>query len=236
MKIVRVLVFPVICSQHDLIQDLNILGDISFLYFPVLHSFFFKTRYLFSKQICLNLRHICLWSVDKGAHKLLFGFQLSHIPSSMAPLSLNEKLAAIDGVDVLLPGTPDYIESNTSYSSIYAATFKPLMILQPTNSKSVASIIKILKPITEAGLIKVAIRGSGDTLLPGAANVDNGVLIDTRSLLEMALIDEKSIFSFGVGRSWRDIFGALESDGLAVAGDRSSRRDVGGVVVSGMSI
>ena len=177
------------------------------------------------------MRLLCL------SHPLLILSLHLLVPSTaslMADPALSQALSAALGTKVFLPGTSGYNESTTSYYSAFEHELKPGLVVKPTSREDVATIIRLTKPLVDSGKVQLAIRGGGATPVAGVANINRGITIDMRSVTGITLIPENSIVSIGAGESWGDVYGKLESQGLAVAGGRTSRSGVGGHLTNGI--
>jgi FAD/FMN-containing dehydrogenase len=133
---------------------------------------------------------------------------------------------------VFTPGSDAYTKSVSSYLSSLAQ-LKPALVVQPKSAADVSTIIKTLKPFVDGEGVKVAIKSGGATPTPGAANIDGGVTIDLKHLTGINLSSDKKLVTLGVGETWGNVYAALETSSLAVAGGRSSRSSVGGQITNG---
>jgi hypothetical protein len=74
--------------------------------------------------------------------------------------------AAVPG-KILLPETPAYEESNSSYFACFESEVKPALIVQPTSVAEVGAILKALSPSLVKQEVHLAIRGTGHTPFAG---------------------------------------------------------------------
>jgi FAD/FMN-containing dehydrogenase len=141
-----------------------------------------------------------------------------------------EELATALPGRVVFPTSAQYVESSQSYFAAFENELKPACIALPHTAEDVATIIRYAQ--RAKGAIQLAVRSGGHTAWEGAANIENGLVIDLRnlSLLEVS----HGVASIGTGNHWGDVYGALEKQGLAVVGGRVSKVGVGGLVTGGM--
>jgi FAD/FMN-containing dehydrogenase len=69
--------------------------------------------------------------------------------------------------------------------------------------------------------------------VPGAQQVNNGIMVDMSKLNQRTFNPDKSIASIGPGQVWIDVYQWLAKSGLAVAGGRYPTVGVGGYLVGG---
>ena len=58
-------------------------------------------------------------------------------------------------------------------------------------------------------------------------------MINLKNLCQTTLSDDRKTASIGTGAKWRDVYSALESEGLAVTGGRAPSIGVGGYLLGG---
>lgn len=92
----------------------------------------------------------------------------------------------------------------------------------PQTSADVSTaVVELQKPPT-GQRSPFAVRSGGHTSWAGAANIENGVVIDLRNLSGIALSEDKSTVSVGVGASWDMIYALLDPLSLSVNGGRAA--------------
>ncbi|KAI1306687.1 hypothetical protein F5Y03DRAFT_394527 [Xylaria venustula] len=134
---------------------------------------------------------------------------------------------------IILPGSEEYEQANSSYFSAFENELKPWCIAQPRDVMQVQSLILTLRPYLLSGLCQVAIRGAGHTPFAGSANINNGVTIDLRRLKGITLNEDKSVVEIGVGENWASVYAELEKHGLTTPGGRVGRVGVAGFILGG---
>lgn len=75
------------------------------------------------------------------------------------------------------------------------------------------------------------VRGAGQQPLPGCANIQGGITIDLRNLVDIEV--KQGFVSVGAGARWGKIYEAVQEKGLGVTGSRSAHGGVGGLALSG---
>lgn len=120
---------------------------------------------------------------------------------------------------VALPDNPAYTSALSSYFSQQEAAVQPACILLPQTTSDVSAAVVALQK-SEDGLF--AVRSGGHTAWAGAANIENGVVIDLRNLNAIELSANQSTVSVGVGASWDMVYALLDPLGLSVNGGRAA--------------
>jgi len=131
---------------------------------------------------------------------------------------------------VFFGGSTQYDESASSYFYVQERSL-PACVVIPTSPEDVSVTIKLLAKSRSP----FAVRSGGHASQPGAANSKNGVTIDLRALKEVKLQRNGAVVSIGSGATWGDVYGALDSRGLAVLGGRDGHVGVGGFTLGGES-
>ncbi|KAF1992788.1 FAD-binding domain-containing protein [Amniculicola lignicola CBS 123094] len=129
---------------------------------------------------------------------------------------------------IFFGGNAQYDESISSYFYIQERS-RPACGVVPTSSGDVSVAIKLL---AKSGS-PFSVRSGGHASQPGASNSKNGVIIDLRSLKEIKLQKNGAVVSAGSGAAWGDVYGALDSRGLAVLGGRDAHVGVSGFTLGG---
>jgi FAD/FMN-containing dehydrogenase len=148
-------------------------------------------------------------------------------------MALDTLLNQAQGGSVLNPGTQEYVQSNSSYFTVFENAINPSFIVQPTTAQDVSRLLKSLNPLLLQKELSLAIRGTGHTPFAGSANIEGGVTIDLRKLKGISLNADKSIVEIGVGETWGSVYQELETHGLTTGGGRVGRVGVGGLVLGG---
>ncbi|KAL8661212.1 MAG: hypothetical protein Q9202_005814 [Teloschistes flavicans] len=144
-----------------------------------------------------------------------------------------------------LPGSvffgphPVYIESIQSYWAIQERDIIPQCIIRPRTAEEAATAITILKHDYDKRIshnespLLLAVRSGGHSPIPGAANINGGIVIDLRLLNTVVISRDRSSVAIGTGAIWMDVSKTLDPMGLAVAGGRNSAVGVGGLTLGG---
>ncbi|GMF73651.1 unnamed protein product [Aspergillus oryzae] len=124
-------------------------------------------------------------------------------------------------------------KSIDSYWAQQEREVRQACIVQPREASEVASVINILKrehgrqrPSTGGcDDVLFAVRGGGQSPVPGGASAKGGVLIDLTLMREVTVSDDRESVALGAGTRWVDVLRLLDREGLTAVGGRSS--DVG---------
>ncbi|KAL4746739.1 hypothetical protein BDW72DRAFT_184240 [Aspergillus terricola var. indicus] len=162
-------------------------------------------------------------------------------PTNPSPIS--KKLAAALPDIVLLHRDKDaFRKSINSYWAQQEREVMQACIVQPREASEVAKVIDILKreydeqkasPTGEAGDVLFAVRGGGQSPVPGGASAKGGVLIDLALFREVTVSDDRESVTLGAGVRWVDALRILDKKGLTVVGGRSSDVGVAGFILGG---
>lgn len=110
-----------------------------------------------------------------------------------------------------------------------AAQLSPSCVFEPSSKEDVSGALAIL---VQDGT-KFAVRGGGHMPIPGAANIDNGVLISMSNMKTMQLARNNSIAQLGPGLRWLEVYDWISSYGLGVIGGRFAPVGVPGLLLGG---
>ncbi|KAH3940844.1 hypothetical protein HBI56_066130 [Parastagonospora nodorum] len=129
---------------------------------------------------------------------------------------------------VLLPGSPSYIDRQSSY---WAANtpLHPKCIVQPRTTEQVSLIIKTLAKVKGP----LAIRSGGHTQWAGSNDVHDGVTIDLGEMAEVKYDNLSKLASIQPGSRWGNVFQELLKQQVCVAGGRDGNVGVGGFLTGG---
>ncbi|EMR69151.1 putative fad binding domain protein [Eutypa lata UCREL1] len=105
----------------------------------------------------------------------------------------------------------------------------PACIFRPEN---VAQLQQAVSYIV-AGNASFAIRSGGHNPAPGAANIDNGVLIDMSGFNGIEYDAESNVVMIGAGLRWDAVYSQLEQYNVTVVGGRVLDVGVGGLILGG---
>ena len=156
----------------------------------------------------------------------------------MAASSEYTALSALLPGKVHLPGTTDYVTSQSSYFAAFENEVSPACFIQPTNVTDIVTIIKHVQSASSAtseGAILLAVRSGGHTAWAGSANIAGGITIDLSNLETNAVVvdEQTNIATIGAGARWGDVYRTLASKDLGVVGGRVSNVGVGGLALGG---
>ncbi|KAI8953275.1 hypothetical protein F4801DRAFT_538119 [Xylaria longipes] len=105
----------------------------------------------------------------------------------------------------------------------------PSCVFQPSSAGMLGGAMKMMK----SSGTRWAVQSGGHMPVPGAQEVQNGVMVDMSKFNQKTLNKDKSIASIGPGQIWFDVYSWLAESGLAVAGGRYPTVGVGGFLVGG---
>ena len=133
------------------------------------------------------------------------------------------------GSKVSYQGDSTYQASEDSYFSAQEEELTPSCIVSPTSTEDVSLIIQTIA----AHQAKFAIRGGGHTLNSGAANINQGVTINLRSMRNVTVNSDRSLVSIEGGAKWADVYPMLDALNLSTSGGRVADVGVGGLSTGG---
>lgn len=123
---------------------------------------------------------------------------------------------------VVLPDNPAYTSALNSYFSQQEAAIQPACILLPQTTSDVSAAVVALQKSEDGQRSLFAVRSGGHTAWAGAANIENGVVIDLRNMNGVELSADQSTVSVGVGASWDMVYAQLDPLDLSVNGGRAA--------------
>lgn len=97
----------------------------------------------------------------------------------------------------------------------------------PNRATDIQKIVKLL--VSEQA--QFAIRSGGHSPSPGAANINEGVLIDLVNLNEVSYDASSSTVKVGAGNRWKAVYTALDPYNVTVVGGRVLDVGVGGFLL-----
>jgi FAD/FMN-containing dehydrogenase len=160
------------------------------------------------------------------------------VPTSLISKKLAEALPHI----VLLHRDKAFRKSINSYWAQQEREVMQACIVQPRETREVAKVIDILKReydeqkaslTSGSGDVLFAVRGGGQSPVPGGASAKGGVLIDLALFQEVTVSDDRESVVLGAGVRWVDALRTLDEKGLMVVGGRSSDVGVAGFILGG---
>ncbi|KAI0407189.1 hypothetical protein F4802DRAFT_612274 [Xylaria palmicola] len=139
-----------------------------------------------------------------------------------------QKLVDRFGQKVSLPSSEEYgIVAPENWSE--AAQLMPSCVFEPDTAADVADGLRIL--VSDG--TKFAVRGGGHMPVPGASNINGGVLISLNNMRTMALVKNNTIAQLGPGLRWGEVYNWTSTYGLGVSGGRYSPVGVPGYLIAG---
>ncbi|KAI1080736.1 putative FAD-binding oxidoreductase [Whalleya microplaca] len=128
--------------------------------------------------------------------------------------------------------TEDQYEALSTENWSQTAWAKPTCIVQPSSIDELSYVVSRLVSRNE----KFAIRSGGHSVLPGAGNINGGVLIDMSRFDSAEYDAENDVITVGSGLRWREVYKELDQHNVTVVGGRVLDVGVGGLTLgSGLS-
>ncbi|KAI1451848.1 putative FAD-binding oxidoreductase [Annulohypoxylon moriforme] len=106
---------------------------------------------------------------------------------------------------------------------------KPACIIQPSNAEELTYVVSTV--VSQKA--KFAVRSGGHSVVPGAANINGGILIDMVNFNSVEYDADKKVATVGSGLRWKEVYTALDPYNVTVAGGRVLEVGVGGLVLGG---
>ena len=156
---------------------------------------------------------------------------------------VSEKLVAALPHSVLLPHDGEaFGKSINSYWAQQEREVVQECIVQPRDIAELAKAMTILKQEYDerstqqwkkSDDVLFAVRGGGQSPVPGGASAKGGVLIDLTMFREVTVSDDRESVVLGAGARWVDVSRVLDEMDLIVVGGRSSDVGVAGYTLGG---
>ncbi|KAL2878302.1 hypothetical protein SGCOL_006271 [Colletotrichum sp. CLE4] len=124
-----------------------------------------------------------------------------------------EVLSSLFSDNVFLPESPEYSTWINKYFGS-RPRLNASAVFTPENTEQVALGVKIFEFFQR----QFAVRGLGFTSNPGAAGIEDGVLLALEKMNAISLTPSKDVASLGPGNNWGRVYGTLEGQGVAVTG------------------
>ncbi|KAI0195405.1 hypothetical protein EV127DRAFT_185250 [Xylaria flabelliformis] len=155
------------------------------------------------------------------------------LPSPLALQQVNETSVCAQ-LEKKYPGTVSFsgtmrYENETAEVWSETCIMSPSCVFQPTTAQSLGVAFNMIK----ASGTHFSVQSGGHMPVPGAQEVNNGVMVDMSRFNQRTFNRDKSIASIGPGQIWLDVYEWLAESGLAVAGGRYPTVGVGGFLVGG---
>jgi hypothetical protein len=122
--------------------------------------------------------------------------------------------------------------------TINARLYKPassshVMLVSWPNSSTWEYDERRTLPRRDSDNVLFAVRGGGQSPVPGGASAKGGVLIDLALFREVMVADDRESVALGAGVRWVDALRILDDQGLTTVGGRSSDVGVAGYTLGG---
>ncbi|KAI4268776.1 MAG: hypothetical protein LQ337_007652 [Flavoplaca oasis] len=111
----------------------------------------------------------------------------------------------------------------------------PTCIFQPNSTADVSADVSAAGALFNQHGCTFSIKGRGHSTVPGAANVNDGVLINLRNMDNITLNQNQSNVVVGSGNSLGDVYRALDPYNVSVVNDRYDSVGIGLMVGAGLS-
>ncbi|KAH8427290.1 FAD-binding oxidoreductase [Aspergillus melleus] len=144
-----------------------------------------------------------------------------------------DQLASVLAGKVFPPISATYNESVGSYFSFQEQNVRPACVVRPTDAQDVAAIVKTMARTYRESGERFAIRSHGHMLSAEAANIQDGVTVDLRSLHQVTVSQGRSTVRIGSGASWLQVYQTLDPLRITVAGGRDASIGAGGFLTGG---
>ncbi|KAG4220785.1 hypothetical protein PC116_g30736 [Phytophthora cactorum] len=125
--------------------------------------------------------------------------------------------------------TSDVYEALSTENWSQTVWAKPSCIIQPSNADELSYVVSTVADWK----VNFAIRSGGHSVVPGAANINRGVLIDLVHFNSVEYDAEKKVVTVGSGLRWKEVYTALDQYNVTVAGGRVLDVGVGGLTLGG---
>ncbi|KAI2465117.1 putative FAD-binding oxidoreductase [Annulohypoxylon bovei var. microspora] len=141
---------------------------------------------------------------------------------------LCDKIKVKLGNDTVQP-TEDSYEALSTENWSQTVWAKPACIIQPSNTEELTFVVSAVV----AQKAKFAVRSGGHSVVPGAANINGGVLIDMVNFNTVEYDADKKVAVVSSGLRWKEVYTALDPYNVTVVGGRVLEVGVGGLVLGG---
>ncbi|KAI2621572.1 hypothetical protein GGS21DRAFT_380653 [Xylaria nigripes] len=167
----------------------------------------------------------------RGLQNLIYLLAVSAPGSSALAVPRNSTCLTLKGMygdKVSLPSSQEY-EAIAPDNWSQAAQLDPSCTFEPSNAQDVSGALAVL--IRDNA--KFAVRGGGHMPVPGASNIDNGVLISLNAMRTTQLTKNNTVAQVGPGMRWGEVYEWIKDYGLGVSGGRFAPVGVSGLLLGG---
>ncbi|XXG99639.1 hypothetical protein Hte_005980 [Hypoxylon texense] len=137
-------------------------------------------------------------------------------------------LATTHGNETVQPTESSYEALSTENWS-QTVWAKPACIVQPSSTEELAYLVSTIVDWN----VNFAVRSGGHSVVPGAANINGGVLIDLSKFDTVDYDADKSVAVVGSGLRWKEVYTSLDPYNVTVVGGRVLEVGVGGLTLGG---
>lgn len=106
---------------------------------------------------------------------------------------------------------------------------QPRCVFKPSKTFEVSTLV-LLSRLTNCPF---AVKGGGHAAFGGASSIDGGITVTMESFDRVTPSTDKKTVDVGPGNRWVDVYTALDSHGLGVAGGRMAPVGVPGLILGG---
>lgn len=106
----------------------------------------------------------------------------------------------------------------------------PRCVATPNCTAEVQQLVKVLGGSNTS----FAVRSGGHSPSPGAANIDDGVLVDMSRINHITLDQGSNMVKIGPGNRWKDVLAVLGPKNVTVVAPRVLDVGVGGSILGGI--
>ncbi|KAI1657067.1 FAD-binding domain-containing protein [Daldinia decipiens] len=170
------------------------------------------------------LKKLSLLAALGSLYSRCLGAALTSEPS----LTLCKQLDDTFGSAIVFPNDTEYATLRTENWS-QTAWKTPTCIFQP---ESVEDLQTVIPKLADAN-VSFAVRSGGHSPSPGAANIDQGVLIDLSRFNSVDYDAENNVANIGAGQKWENVYKQLDQFNVTVVGGRVLDVGVGGLILGG---
>lgn len=134
---------------------------------------------------------------------------------------------------VAFPKDAAYRSSSGSYFSLKNVDLEPACIVLPESAQHVSAAVQTLTRgfVRWDDQCRFAIRGGGHTTFPGAASIDNGIVLDLGRLPAAGLSSDHNTVVVSPGQTWDQVTEILDPYNISTLGARVAGVGVGGAVL-----
>ncbi|KAI0160007.1 putative FAD-binding oxidoreductase [Hypoxylon sp. FL1284] len=137
-------------------------------------------------------------------------------------------LAATRGNETVRP-TSDSYEALSTENWSQTVWAKPACIVQPISTDELSYVVSTVVNWN----VSFAVRSGGHSVVPGAGNINGGVLIDMAKFDSVDYDADKNVAVVGSGLRWKEVYTSLDPYNVTVVGGRVLEVGVGGLTLGG---